>query len=300
MNTGIYDEVIRSHDMGLLSPILADRTTEKNIIWATEAYKNLGDDYLRDKEITEDSLLRAPFRLSSRVEKDRLEQSERTKTHAEVFTPLWVVKKMNEYLDTEWFGYEGAFEGKRVVFPEQKTWQQYVDSRRLEITCGEAPFLVNRYDASTGEQVPVEKRVGLLDRKLRIVCENTSSEEDWLGWAYRAFESTYGFEFQGDNLLLARINLLLTFEDFISEKLKRRPTREEYLRLIKIITWNLWQMDGLTGTIPYCDLEASQLDMFDLNDDSKPSKAVYPACKIFDWRANKSITFEKLKENHSK
>lgn len=26
-----------------------------------------------------------------------------------------------------------------------------MDSRRLEITCGEAPYLVSRYDASAGE-----------------------------------------------------------------------------------------------------------------------------------------------------
>lgn len=37
--------------------------------------------------------------------------------------------------------------------------------------------------------------------------ENTESYEDWLKWTTRAFEATYGFEYQGDSLLIARINL---------------------------------------------------------------------------------------------
>ena len=121
---------------------------------------------------------------------------------------------MNDYLDTEWFGYEGAFDADKVIFPEWKTWQQYVDTRCLEITCGEAPFLVNRYDAATGEEIPLNKRIGILDRKLRVVNENATTEEEWLDWAYNAIAATYGYEYQGDNLLLARMNVVLTFRGF--------------------------------------------------------------------------------------
>lgn len=58
-----------------------------------------------------------------------------------------------------------------VQFPACKgrtpAWVQYVQSRRLEVTCGEAPFLASRYDAATGEMIPVARRIGILDRKLR-------------------------------------------------------------------------------------------------------------------------------------
>ena len=59
---------------------------------------------------------------------------------------------------------------------------------------------MSRYDAATGEELPIESRIGILDRKLRVVIENTDNEADWLKWTQRAFESTYGYEYQGDNL----------------------------------------------------------------------------------------------------
>lgn len=54
---------------------------------------------------------------------------------------------MNNYCDEVWFGRVNVFNiqsgetrepiGKKKTFPEGKTWQDYVESRRLEITCGE-------------------------------------------------------------------------------------------------------------------------------------------------------------------
>ena len=81
-----------------------------------------------------------------------------------------------------------------IFFPDgkhgRKTWQKYIDSQRLEITGGEARYLVSRYDASTGEIiVPPKRRIGLLDRKLRIVNENTDQYEEWFKWTERAFQS---------------------------------------------------------------------------------------------------------------
>ena len=49
---------------------------------------------------------------------------------------------------------------------------------------------------------------------MRVVSENAKNEDEWLKWTVRAFQSVYGYEFQGDNLLLlARENLLHTFID---------------------------------------------------------------------------------------
>lgn len=47
---------------------------------------------------------------------------------------------------------------------------------RLEISCGEAPYLVSRYDSVTGKTIKIKNRIGLLDRKLRIVSENIEEE----------------------------------------------------------------------------------------------------------------------------
>ena len=56
----------------------------------------------------------------------------------------------------------------------------------------------------TGETIPIAKRIGLLDRKLRVVSENTETEEEWFAWAKRAFQSIHRFEHQSDSLLLVR------------------------------------------------------------------------------------------------
>jgi len=295
----IQSEIRKLYDMGLLDKLLLDKTTTRNIIWATDAYTALGDDYLRDKEMTAELLVREPFKLMPRAEKARDAQSERTKTHAEVFTPLLVVKKMCDHMDAEWFGHEGAFGVGPVVFPAGKTWRDYVDSRRMELACGEGPFLVSRYDVSNGESVPLRDRAGILDRKLRVVGENAADDDEWLEWARRAVQATYGYEFQGDNLLLARLNVFLSFEAYMQERLGREPSRGERLRLINILAWNIWQMDGLSGTIPYCKLRETyrQLTMdeaFGIGS-ATPEKTQHP-CRIFDWRANHSIEYIKLKE----
>ena len=109
------------------------------------------------------------------------QQQARTKVHAEVFTPAWICNKMNNYCDEEWFYRKNVFNilqdkqwditQEKILFPPNKTWRQYIDSRRLEITCGEAPYIASRYDTSTGEAIPIRDRIGILDRKLRIINE---------------------------------------------------------------------------------------------------------------------------------
>lgn len=294
MIAGIQEEIIHLSSLGVLERLIEDKTSHGNILWATDAYKDLGLEYHRDHEITAELLLREPFRLQSRAEKATAAQAARTRAHAEVFTPLWVVKKMNDYLDDDWFGYEGAFDRPKVEFPGKKSWKKYVDSRRLEITCGEGPYLVSRYDVSTGEKIELKDRVGLLDRKLRVVSENVQDDAEWVRWAFRAYQSTYGYEFQGDNVVLARLNLLMTFRDYMEEQLHRDPTVREYQDLIRIITWNVWQMDGLSGTIPYC--KAEEYEQMSLFDWSEIVENRQPHCRIFDWRSNHSFEFRDMKK----
>ena len=293
------NDVARLYGDGMLDLFLRDKTSKGNIIWATDAYGSFGDDYRRDKEMTSALLMREPFRLMSRAEKALDAQAERTRAHAEVFTPLWVVKKMNDYMDASWFGYEGAFDADRVVFPEGKDWKQYVDSRRMEITCGEAPYIVTRYDVSNGEEVPLHERVGILDCKLRVVSENADDDE-WLEWAFRAVQSTYGYEFQGDNVLLARLNLFLTFEEYMSASLGCGLLKGERMNLANILAWNIWQMDGLSGTIPYCkaDEGSEQIAMLGWEDDG-PAADMQPPCRIFDWRSRCIVEYRSLREARS-
>ena len=309
MIINIGDDILLLQSLKLLKKLLVDKTTKKNIMWATDAYKGKSGDYERNKEMTEALITgRNADVIKTRARKAMEQQSERTKQHAEVFTPLWVVQKMNDHADEVWFGCPNVFfqDGtptERVSFPKEKTWQSYVDSRRLEITCGEAPYLVTRYDVETGEAIPIKQRVGILDRKLRVVTENALSESEWLKWAYRAQEATYGYEFQGDNVLIARVNLLMTFEEHLRARWNRKPTASEYFRAANIIAWNIWQMDGLAGTIPYCKAEESkQLSMFEwleLEERIREAADTQPHCQIYNWRAREPLEYLSLQQGRN-
>ena len=291
----------------VLHILLGDKTTKKNIIWATDSYASLGKEFAADAQITTSALIGLnPVLLQPRVLKNEEQQQERTTTHAEVFTPAWICNQMNSFCDEEWFGRKNVFNTpddhewlaseQAIEFPKRKTWKHYVDSRRLEITCGEAPFIVSRYDASTGLEIPVPQRIGLLDRKLRVVNENAADEEEWLKWVLRAFQSVYGYEYQGDNLLLARINLLLSFSEYLEERWKRKPTIKELKKVSNVISWNIWQMDGLKGTVPLGEPEEIQRQitmedlLFSIGEDQ--SKKISPHCKIYDWRGDRSLLFD--------
>ena len=263
----------------VLHTLLKDRTTRRNIIWATDNYTSLGKDYSEISQITEEALLAFDDMddclFQPRVFKSQLEQKKRTKGKAEVFTPSWLCNEMNNYCDEIWFERSDVFnkpgEKKhswiktrgKIQFSNEKhkTWQDYVDNRRMEITCGEAPYLVSRYDTTTGKTIPVPRRIGILDRKLRVVNENTENREDWSFWAIRAYQSTYGYEYQGDNLLIARVNLFLTFIENVQERWNDEPTALELMKIAHVISWNLWQMNGLTNQVPWnpC-LEFEQID----------------------------------------
>ena len=138
----------------------------------------------------------------------------------------------------------------KIEFPEGKTWKDYVRATRMEMTCGEAPYLVSRYDATTGEPIPLQERIGLLDRKLRVISENVDVSGEWLDWAQTAYKNIYGFEWQGDNLLLAREALLWTFIEYYQAKFGKAPLVKSINYIAYIISWNLWQMDGLKGVVP--------------------------------------------------
>lgn len=293
----------------ILKLLLQDKTTKQNIMWATDTYSPLGMGY--DSSDQMQVSLFSDFRagiIQPRIHKSREDQAARTKQKAEVFTPIWICNQMNNYCDEEWFGRKNVFSiqdgtdikivKEPVLFTEKKKWTEYVDSRRLEITCGEAPFLISRYDASTGELIPIKERIGILDRKLRVINENTETEAEWIKWAIRAFQSVYGYEYQGDSLLIARANMIYTFTEYLDDRWHRQATKQELQKIANIICWNLWQMDGLTNTVPGGTApseEMPQLSLFTMFEPAKePEQNV--SCRIYDWRADRSLLFTEMKK----
>ncbi len=297
---------IRKYPEDILKILLQDKSTNENIIFATDTYCEYGSCYSSENQITIDVLKGFPIGLSPRIFRDKKEQLERTRSKAEVYTSSWICNKMINYLDADWFQSENIFNVElenswnttiKLIEFNSKNWNDYVDSSRLEIACGEAPYLVSRYDTTTGDLIDINNRIGILDRKLRIVNENTTNEKDWFKWTLRAYQSIYGYEFQGDSLLIARINLLQTFIDYLDFKWHRKPTNKELKTIANVISWNVWQMDGLIDSIPFGNsnsYDGIQLSLFDTVEEPLPQKDT--SCYIKDWRKNKKILFKTLKE----
>lgn len=302
----------------VLDILLIDRTRHKpsrpfSVIWATDSYSKYGKDYAPTRQIKREQITGVNGKLiQPRAAKSKEEQKYRTKDKAEVFTPLETVKEMN--MSINWAsGHWPATDDN---------WIDYISEKRLEITCGEAPFIAGRYDPvkESSVVVPVKKRVGFLDYKLKAVSEFTSNKKEWLKYAELALKSTYGYEWQGDNLLIARENILLTLDDFYKDfctkklglKSKQSLTDEQLEYFAEIISWNIWQMDGLKYVIPMSCRQTIQKpdeapkDQLALLPIEKPQKIKIECegcrlnspinhtgrySKIMDWRENKVVYF---------
>lgn len=302
----------------VLEILLRDQTTQKNIFWATNNYEHLGDSYKFSSEILPELITGEKGNIiMPRVQKNKLLQQSRSKEMAEVFTPSWICNTQNNMVDSAWFDRENVFNKEillkngtkswettkeKITFPKGKTWVDYVINTRLEITCGEAPYLVSRYDTTTGKYINIEDRIGLLDRKLRVINENVEILEQWIKAVNVAYQNIYGFEWQGDSLLLAREALLITFIENFTFKFKTEPSLESIQNIAKIISWNIWQMDGLKGIIPN-SCKTKIVEEYILFDAKKQEKkcdgctknlmhkhnGIY--CKIMDWGNQQPIRF---------
>jgi len=284
----------------LLSILLKDRTTNKNIIWATDSYLKYGIKNFSPKKCIDLNFITGneyDKLIQPRAAKSLEEQKKRTKEKAEVFTDLKVVKQMNDAVDKN---------RQTKIY-----WKDYIKELKLEITCGEAPFIVSRYDpVANGKIISIKERVGFLDKKLKAASRFCKNEIDWVNWAIEAYKASYGYEWQGDNLLIARENLLYTFIDYYEEKFSKKPSIKLQEEIAEIISWNIFQMDGLKYVIPMScknikiEPKQQEIPSFDLNLLPEELNKGCPGCKlnnpfkhngkyvkIMDWEKGKQIKF---------
>lgn len=288
----ILENRVLKETPGLLEVLLKDHTTQQNIFWATDSYAELGDGFRWHDSITVAAITGEHGDvIMPRVMKTRDEQQRRVKQMAEVFTPAWLVNKMNNAADEVWFGRQNVFnvpteEGWEpteapVMMPQGKSWHDYVLATRLEITCGEAPFLTSCYDMISGVSIAIKTRMGMLDRKLRIVNEHCTGDE-WTRWALLALGSVYGFEWQGDNLLLARESLLASFSESYEQQFGHKADRATLMLAAEIIAWNVWQMDGLKGVVPASCRETRIMETDFFGETKVTSVSPCPGCEHDD------------------
>lgn len=315
----IKENNIFQFDYELLSILLKDMTTGKNILWATDNYMSRGSNYKPTDEIKIEQIISYNGSvIKPRIKKSKIEQEKRSKDKGEVFTPAWVCNIQNNIVDANWFGHENVFNKElqkswktmkqKIKFPTNKNWIDYINDIRLEITCGEAPYLISRYDTTSGDIIPVMNRIGLLDRKLRIVNENVDNEKEWIDYSTMAYKTIYGYEWQGDSLLIARENMLYTFCDNYYFKFNSYPSKEVLKEIAYIISWNVFQMDGLKYVVPYsCKNEerinytlfGEEIEKYECEgckrDNSHMHNGIY--AKVMNWQTNRKVKFISILKN---
>ena len=317
----IPENFIQQISSELLKTLLVDHTMStpkrrKNIFWATSDYESRGKGYQYNDPIMPKCITGKNGQvIMPRVLKAKSTQLDRSHSMAEVFTPPWICNVQLNQIDEKWFGRPNVFNKEiidssgnrswvattdKIEFPAGKTWRDYIRDNRLEITCGEAPYIASRYDTTTGLPIPISQRIGILDRKLRVVSENTTKSGEWLKAAQQAFMSTYAYEWQGDNLLLAREAMLISFIEYYKEKFGKMPLLRSMQYIAYIVSWNVWQMDGLKGVVPNtCHAEEMRVPVLRLFDEAEVNITQIPCpgcdkndyyshngtyCLIRDWR----------------
>ncbi len=197
----IGEDFIEGLPLDLLKILLQDFTKSSSrkyspIFWATDDYRHLGPDYAYDKPILPELITGKHGKIvQPRIVKSKTVQTARSKEMAEVFTPSWICNLQNNQIDAVWFEREDVFnreilgeDGKhswmptteKVEFPAEnsednrkdlsKDWKAYITDVRIEISCGEAPYVVSRYDATT---ISVQHKVWdkVIAENIFVICK---------------------------------------------------------------------------------------------------------------------------------
>ncbi len=89
----------------------------------------------------------------------------------------------------------------------------------------------------------------------------------------------------------------MTYAEYLEYKWQTIPGEKELKKLANIIAWNFWQMDGLSGTVPLgVPEEPNEQLAFGGFEGLVQSEKETPKCRIYDWRGDRSIPYEKIRE----
>jgi hypothetical protein len=204
---------------------------------------NIIIDILMQERTTDSKFYINPHTIIPRYMKTSVDQKNRTKDKSEVFTPVYIVKKMNDSFDINY----------------KDGCDEYIDRKVIEATCGEAPFLTTRYDVASGQQIPCGERVGLLDRKLQRIPDGVDKSE-WTALATRSLKATYGYEWQEDSIFLARKNLLLDVIEYHIERFGELPHQKYIEEWSTIVSYNIFRMDGITLCVPGTNIKSKVMN----------------------------------------
>lgn len=206
--------------------LLRDYTTNESIVWGTASYG-----YDENSHIDANDIMSGKVRLKPvyrEFGKDSL-------------IPIEQVKKDND----EMFDVTG------------KSSEEIICMKSFERHCNDAPHTVSLYDESTGDIVMLPFREGLLDRKMALInsLPLTHDETNWKVCTSNALMSSYGYEYRGDHLYMARRNILCDVIDWYEDKFGKDIGVDMMKEFADIISRNFVQMNESRGCIPFTDIK---------------------------------------------
>lgn len=230
-----WQSMLQEIDESVLETLLTDKSTRRPLVWPSgpnhPAAWMSREDFLRPQLAAEDP---------------QAEQAEFLEWN----------RKLNT-LDAAWFGHEPAFNeesaqgwqtlSEPVAFDDPFHWKKYVTRPVFLFQAGHGQALVFRPFAQGAEPMQYGKRMGILDRRLRIISENTREESEWLRWAESALQSLYGTDVSPLAIFQARLSALVAVREAYAQRFGGQlPVREEKY-MVTTLCWNLFQMDPRTG-----------------------------------------------------
>lgn len=302
-----YNEInVFRNNLNILNILLFDRSSSRDLVWGTSMYKLHGDLYKEDSYIT-------PKLISGKMKnliKPKISKKQSDMDRVKLIFDSWRFNVDNDNKHNFKFDCNNVFGEEVESCFNDEEWKNSISKKILVMECGEATCFVNRYNLEAKEVIEPFKRKGILDKRLSSINQNVDDEKEWYDMVLVAYKSIYGFDYRGDNVLLARENLLHDFVDNYKYKFDKYPSEDKLIEIAKIASWNIWQMDALKFVIPFSCInikkEDFQLSIFeDENDalsgnwcmgcrfdDFKRHNGTY--CKIKDWDTNKIIKFVNL------
>lgn len=157
----------------------------------------------------------------------------------------------------------------------------FLRKKWMEADCAEGFTLATVYAPASGRILPVNERTGFIDIKLNLISRLCDSPDAWIILARYAVGSCYGFEVNGDNLFLTRINVLSSILDFFKNKFDSPLNFQEVEEFANIISWNIFQLDGYTHSIPHFILKDKSIAYAPIVEPSDSKHSAVP--HIYDW-----------------
>jgi len=133
---------------------------------------------------------------------------------------------------------------------------------------------------------------------LSVVSKYCNTLEEWLNWSKIAFQCSYGYEWQGDSLLIARENLLYTFIDYYQDKFKETPSSELQKEIAEPMSCKTEKIT-IRGAVNLFGKDDDRIDEKPCEGCEKKYASNHNGIRVktMDWREGKIIEFDTIPQS---